>query len=412
MRWLLVLLLLAVPATAQEGIDPGDIRIELALEERAHAPHPGEMVLLSIHGTYRIPVVREKLRQPELAGFDWMQLGEDRWYKDREDGFEVLKFERRMALFPRRAGAIPIPAFTHGLDMLSRRGQTVTVDSPSNALVLDVAEARESAHWWFPVRRMEISDSWSNQPERLAPGSAALRIVTLTVEGVEPQLIPPMPELTGAGAYIFPHPEHKITALGPDGPVTRVFWRWTVRPREGSAGYLNPVTFAYFDTETREEHEITLAGQRVAHRDGPQEVREAQAPQPEADLPEREAAAGWPALPGWTVPGSALLGLVLGAVALGRGMRWSDLRPARDGTRRALRRAAARGDAGAVRRLSHALLAEAGQAPPEALRALDAALYGGASMPDPKAVARAVLKAAQQTPQPPRRRAISPREGS
>ncbi|MEM1299094.1 MAG: hypothetical protein AAGH68_07410, partial [Pseudomonadota bacterium] len=223
MRWLLALLISSLPAQAQQGIDPGDIRLELVLEERDHAPLQGEMILLSIQGTYKIPVVREKMHQPVLDGFDWMQLGEDRWYKEREDGFEVLKMERRMALFPQRTGELEVPAFTHGLEMLGRNGRTVPVDHVSNSLSLSVAPRPDTGGWWFPVRGIEIADNWSNQPEALAAGAAALRVVSLVVDGTAPQRIPPMPEMTGAGAFIFPHPEHRIVALGPNGPRTRVF---------------------------------------------------------------------------------------------------------------------------------------------------------------------------------------------
>ena len=208
MRWLCLLLVLfgASLAHAQQSVEPGDIKLELELEERAQPPHPGEMILLTIHGTYRIPVVRENLVQPALDGIDWMQLGEDHWYKAFEDGFEVLKLMRRMALFPQRSGDIEIPPFTHELDLIPRQRAEVSVELVSNSLTLTAAPPLETADWWFPVRNLEIADQWSNQPEALDPGSAALRVVTLIVDGAPPQRIPPMPEMTGAGAFIFPHP--------------------------------------------------------------------------------------------------------------------------------------------------------------------------------------------------------------
>ena len=83
---ILAINLFSGPTSAQQGIEPDDVQLKLKLEPRAHPPHPGEMILLSIEGTYKIPVVREKLRQPALDGFDWMQLGEDRWFKAFEDG--------------------------------------------------------------------------------------------------------------------------------------------------------------------------------------------------------------------------------------------------------------------------------------------------------------------------------------
>ena len=387
----------AALAQDQDSIAPDDMRLELVLEERAHAPHPGEMILLSIHGTFKIPVVRENLRQPDLEGFDWMQLGEDRWYKAREDGFEVLKFERRMALFPQRSGAIPIAPFVHALEMLDRQGRTVAIDEVSNAVTVTAAPMPDAQDWWFPVRALEISDAWSNQPEALDPGSAALRIVALTVMGTAPQRIPPMPELTGAGAHIFAHPEHKIVALGPDGPVTRVFWRWTVRPQEGSAGYLNPVDLVYFDTEARARKTITLAAQRVAHTGGATAIRPgATEPGRDMDVAGPVAGAGV-ALPGWAVPLAGLAGAIAGlgwsVWAWGQaGMRLPGWLRA-DADRRGLRIAVRRGDQAGVRRHARAVAGHQ----TAGLARLEAALFGAGGMPDLRAVAREARRAARDT---------------
>ncbi|MFK7944674.1 MAG: hypothetical protein AB8B85_17445 [Paracoccaceae bacterium] len=401
MRWLLILLtFLCVPAYAEPGIDPGDIRLEVVLEERDHTTQQGEMILLSIRGTYKIPVIREKMRQPVLDGFDWMQLGEDRWYKEREDGFEVLKLERRMALFPQRAGELVVPAFTHGLEMLGRNGQTVPIDHVSNTLSLQVAPRPDGEDWWFPVRAIQIEDNWSNQPEALELGAAALRVVSLTVDGTAPQRIPPMPELTGAGAFIFPHPEHRIVALGPEGPRTRVFWRWTVRPQEGSAGYTNPIRLSWFNTETQETQEILLSAQRVAYAGGPQEVLQPRSSQTGPLAADTEPSY-WtlPALPGWILPLASLLGLMAGLAGLiwqGRMYGWTVpgwLRP--DPLRRVLRQAAEQGDAMAVRNAGHAILARDDRAVPDALARLDQRLFGATGAdPDLRAVARAVISAA------------------
>ncbi|MEM7744767.1 MAG: hypothetical protein AAF409_13755 [Pseudomonadota bacterium] len=400
MRALLVLVFLWPLATmAQEGMQPDDARIEIRFEKRTHLPYPGELVLLSIHGTYKVPVVREKLVEPDLAGFDWMQLGEDRWYKAREDGFEVLKFERRMALYPQEAGILRVAAFTHQLELLSRTSETVPVSAISNEAEIEVAPPLDGVDWWFPVNGIEINDGWSNQPEALPAGGSALRVITLTVLGTLPQRIPPMPEMTGAGVHIFPHPEHRIVALGPDGPVTRVFWRWTVRPKAGSAGYLNPIRMAYFDTGMRDREEVVFAAQRIAHAGGPETVlAEGASPDlppvaPETGVTETQT------IPGWAVPATAGGGLLLGLagiiIGLWHGGTWHwPKRWHPDPARLALRRAVRRRDAGAVRHAGHALCARAGAAVPEALAALDQSLYGQTDVqPGLSHVARAVREA-------------------
>ena len=391
MRWLCILLALA-PMTvfAQQEIEPDDIRLELILEERAHSPYVGEMVLLMIRGTYKVAVVREKLAQSPMPGIDWMQLGEDRWYKAREDGFEVLKFERRMALFPQEAGRIAIPRFKHELEVLNPRGQTIATTEISNDLTLEAQPLPEVEGWWFPVRGLEISDRWSNQPEALNAGAAALRIVALTVEGTAPQRIPPMPELTGAGAFIFPHPEQKIVALGPDGPMTRVFWRWTVRPQEGTAGYTNPVPITYFDAEARELKTITLSAQRVAYAEGAQQVMAKDTDQTSVgSVPE---SGNGVEIPRWAVPLAFGGGLALGLVWIlrqlrGSGLSWSVL-STRNHAGSGLRKAVRANDPPGVWRHARALLR--GRPGPESLGKLDKALFGNGPMPDLREVARAV----------------------
>ena len=394
MRWLvLILALLPWTAFAQQGIEPDDIRLELILEERPHPPHVGEMILLLIRGSYKVGVVREALKQSPMSGLDWMQLGEDRWYKAREDGFEVLKFERRMALFPQNAGPVAILPFTHELEVLNPRGQTIAVIETSNALTVDTAPLPAVDGWWFPVRGLKVSDRWSNQPESLAEGAAALRIVTLTVDGAAPQRIPPMPEMTGAGAFIFPHPEQKIVALGPDGPVTRVFWRWTVRPKEGTAGYTNPVPIEYFDTETRELKTIALSAQRVAYAEGAQQVIDSEAYKTAA--PKLHSSGKAVDLPRWSVPAALGVGLVLGAFLVLWGFRgtalawpaWMRRNPAIGGLHRAVRAS----DPHGVWRHARALLGE--RPGPEPLDKLDAALFGNEPMPDLREVSKAVRAA-------------------
>lgn len=252
-------------AMAQTAPGPDEIRLTLEFEPLPETLFDGEMVMLTIKGAYRLPITLERLEQPDLAGFDWMQLGEDRWFNTLVDGQSVVNLERRMALFPVRDGTLEIGAFTHHLTLLSASGRRFEFGAQSNELTLDVAPKPESA-WWFPARALEVSDVWSNPPERLARGQGVLRVVTVTAQGVEPELIPPMPDLTGAGAHIFPHPERRIVTLGPLGPITRAFWRWTIRPEAESAGYLDPVQIAYFDTVAREAKQITLSAQRVGYR--------------------------------------------------------------------------------------------------------------------------------------------------
>ncbi|MEM7508679.1 MAG: hypothetical protein AAF415_18260 [Pseudomonadota bacterium] len=416
---MLALLLSALAAGAQITAGPDDVRLTLKVEERAHAPFDGEMVLITIHGAYRLPITLEKLRQPDLAGFDWMQLGEDHWYNTQEDGLTVTNLERRMALFPQAPGPIEIGAFTHQLTLLSPSGKRFEHEAVSNTLTVEVVP-RPDSDWWFPARLIEVTDNWSNPPERLAPGGGALRIVTLTAQGVEPELLPPMPEMTSAGAFVFPHPEKRIVTLGPNGPITRAFWRWTVRPKGETAGYLNPVTIAYFDAEAREAREITLTAQRVAYAgaedppagsDGGDSPTGAEPSAKAAGASAADGDAGFRLLR-WAAPAGLLAGLALGLRSLGAAVRlpaWPALRSRwqrmfRRTPERALREAVAAGDALSAYRHARILIDRNDAPAPPEFKALERALFGEGdptTSADLEALAKALRRGSWASGPPP-----------
>lgn len=385
----LALLVTAPPAMAQQ-MAPGTIQLAVEIEDRAHTPHVGEMVLVTIRGSYRAPITLESLKQPPLDGFNWMQLGEDRWFNTAEQGQTVVNLERRMALFPQASGTLEIGAFAHNLVLLSPDGRRFEHVETSAPRTLNVDPAPQNAAWWFPVRGIEVSDNWSNPPERLAEGGAALRLVVLTAHGVEPELLPPMPEMTGAGAYLFPHPEKRIVTLGPSGPITRAFWRWTVRPKEETAGFINPLTIHYFDVHSREHQEITLTAQRVAYEGQALGVASQDGTgaeiTTEPTVETREHPLPTPP-PGWAAP----VGLALGLAVLwlnrrrakfdfaARVTRWRQDRAQRS----ALRQAARNNDPAKVWHQIQSLPTKAGIATKEDLAPLEAHLFAPLRPPCP-----------------------------
>jgi len=150
---------------------------------------------------------REKLIQPALNGFGWMQLGEDYWYDSLENGLKVKNMRRRMAIFPNRAGEIEIGAFKHRLTFLDEDLKWFEHEITSEPIAIDVGAADQTADWWLPVHRLEIDDSWSNPPDQMKAGEGVLRVIRVEAFGASPDMLPPMPEMKSPSAHIFPHPE-------------------------------------------------------------------------------------------------------------------------------------------------------------------------------------------------------------
>lgn len=387
MRWLailLLLLLLIAPIARAQDVQPGDLTLTLTIEKGPEAPYVGEMVLVTLEGVFRLPIIRESMIQPPLEGFSWMQLGTDYWSDQRVDGYPVKVFRRRMALFPEAAGTLEIGAFTHRLTLLGPHNKWVEHDIRSEPVTIRVLPQPQVDGWWLPVRQLRVSDDWSNAPDQLGEGEGVLRVIRLEALGISPDLLPPMPELKSPGAVIFPHPEKRLVDLSSQGPIAVAFWRWTVMPQTPPSAIIEPVVIDFFDTTRREMRRVTISPQRVAVGASAMGV-----------LPEPQAAGR----PRGGIMATALgAGLVLGLAALmaGRGgarreeILWRlGLHP----DQRALARAARRGDAAAAWRAARRLAAghRIGADGRAALRGLETHLFGGRPAPDLKAFRHDVL---------------------
>ena len=394
MRWLsLILCLVAGIAQAQtREVAPRDLSLTVTVENAGVTPYRQEMVLITIHGVYRRHVTRETLEQPDLDGFNWMQLGEDEWFDSRIAGQKVKNFRRRMALFPERDGRIEIGPFVHHLTLTDEEDDWFEHDIRSEPLTIEVAPLPAHEGWWFPTRRLEISDTWSNAPDQLQPGDGVLRVIRLQAVGAAPEMLPPMPELTSPSAMIFPHPERRFVELSPEGPVAYAFWRWTIRPTNDTSAILEPIEFDYFDTVTRRSHHVRISPQRVAMDEGTLPVAQAE---------EARATPPRPVLTFGTGAAAFALGLVL--LTAGRRVEAGVLRqriPALDPLVRRMRRAARAGDLPGLRRAAAALARREGWQDgkvPEIAR-LDSAIFGrGGADPDPHALVRALTTRARES---------------
>lgn len=379
----LVVSLYASAIGAQSRIvRPSELRLEVEIEEHRHVPLAHEMVIITIRGLYRRHITREELVQPDFAGFSWSQLGPDKWTEERIDGEKVKIFERRMAIYPNRPGRLTIGAFTHRLTLTDEGDDWFDHEISSRPLTIEIAPAPATEGWWFPLRRLRVSDQWSNAPDQLKPGEGVLRVVRLEALGATPEMIPPMPELHSPSAMIFPHPEKRLVELSPEGPITYAFWRWTIRPSNDISAIVEPFRIEYFDTVARQNRTVFVSAKRVAYGSAIPDTRRA------ADAPDARPAR----LPGLPEASAALLVFLggIGYVLWGRRMMpWRILPRARPFDRLAIRmrRAARRGDAIAVRRAAAAMIARDGfrnmPCRMDAMNAMDEAIFApGDAAPD------------------------------
>jgi hypothetical protein len=379
MAWLGMATLAVDVSRAAEGIDTSAGRLLVDIETLPEAPYEQEMVLITIRGFYPFTIALSDLRHPSFRNFGWMQLGRDRWFEVQ--GQQMRGFERTMAVFPQRAGRLTIEPFVHHLTLVTPDGRRIEHDFASAPVTMEIRPKPAAAGWWLPVRGARATDQWDVPPDRLAPGQTAVRTVTLEADGIAPELLPPPPPMRAPGLIVFADPPERSTTLTQRGPVSRVTWRWTVKPATPRVSELETVTIPWFNTITRQPHEIVLAPQHVALAGSIAE------PKGQEELVRNLAA--------YALPAGLLSGFLAGLALLLPGLRFKTRDELAKVVRRALpdsdvwalRRAAWTGDAAQVRLIANRLIRrdrEAGRDPAlgadvlDGLKTLDMRLYGPA----------------------------------
>ncbi|GLK83841.1 BatD family protein [Ancylobacter defluvii] len=214
-------------------------------------PVVGEMIPLTVRGEYTRQITLEKLSFPNSEDYDWMQLSRDQWRDEQIEGRSVRVFERRIALFPRHAGALAIGPVAHHLTVVGANNLREPLVVTAPPVTLPVAPFPDAGAP-LSARSLTIEDELSAKPGELRDGETLVRRVTLKAEGTLPHLLPARPLLREPWLISFVAPERREMQPTPDGPVTTVSWEWHLRPKTGEPGVLPAVSIPWFDTAARQ----------------------------------------------------------------------------------------------------------------------------------------------------------------
>ena len=261
---LLCLFLLLPSAVLAQSPSVG--RVVLRAETPAGGPYVEEMFLLRIRSNIRANVTLDQFRQPPLQDFDWQQYGVDAAVEDMIDGFRVQGVERTLALFPRHAGHLTVEPFTRHVTIQTDANERVEMDFVSQPLEIearDHADIGPAGAWWLPARSVQLTDRWEPRPDRIGLNETARRIVTLEVEGITAERLPPLPPLRVPGLISFAGPVERETLVTDNGPRARATYRWDVRPVSDDPATTPAIHIPWFDSAARVMRDAALPEMRV-----------------------------------------------------------------------------------------------------------------------------------------------------
>lgn len=265
---------LAMPAAADDaatptgpGVDPSIGSVEVTLELPKDKPYVGEMIMLRMRSFVRADVVLDQIKQPPLLNFSWQQLGRDKPIQAMINGFSVAGVERDLAIFPDSPGRLIIEPFRREVTIATSDNRRVEATFSSKPVYVDVQNYTAICPpdvWWLPSKSVTLTDTWSQVPDEIKPGTLARRTITIEALGLTGDRLPPPPKMQAAGTIAFRGPVNRETIITDDGPIAKGTYVWDLRPVSPSPAELPVVSVSWFDTQSRRMRESALPATWVA----------------------------------------------------------------------------------------------------------------------------------------------------
>ncbi len=190
---------------------PGEADVYITAEVDTSETFVQAQILYTIK-IYRAVATRQPaLREPTFGGAEVLVevAGDEQSYEAVINGRAYNVVERSFAVFPQESGEVSIsPARFEarvlrngritGRKVFQSDAQTVTVN-PIPAPPADYLDAA-----WLPARDVQLSDSWSREPDRLRAGEPISRTITISALGQLETQIPVNEPPTVDGVNVYP----------------------------------------------------------------------------------------------------------------------------------------------------------------------------------------------------------------
>lgn len=273
LRLLLVVLVSGIaPALADPAgpgtYDPSIGKVEVTLELPKDKPYVGEMIMLRMRSFIRADIVLDRIKQPPLINFDSQQLGRDKPIEAMVNGFNVAGFERDVAIFPQQSGRLIIDPFIRAVTIVTGDNKRVEAEFASKPIFVDVQNHEGVAPpgtWWLPAKSVTVTESWSQPPDEIKPGTLARRTITVEAVGLTADRLPPAPDMLVPGTIAFKGPAVRETKISEDGPVARATYQWDIRPISASPARMPAIHLAWFDIGERRMRDAVIPDIWVAN---------------------------------------------------------------------------------------------------------------------------------------------------
>ncbi len=231
---------------------------------QTHAYVQGQLIL-RLQLVSRHPFEELAVTPPLIENAEVVQLARPRTREISGYAGEGYVHERLLAVFPKQAGPLRIPAATAVGVVEPVRDEELAFDLASDPFEIDVAAPPASfdADWWLAATRVEVDESWSRPVEELRVAEPAQRRVSLRVWGVADERLPELKHPPAQGVKVSLHSVEMRTETSSEGLIAFADYVWDVEVEKQQVVFLKPIGVTFWNTVSHQQQSAAAPAHRV-----------------------------------------------------------------------------------------------------------------------------------------------------
>jgi len=215
------LALIVKKATSQQHKKTEDIFLDIEVSPKQ--TYVQSQVLYTVRFYQRVQIAQATLSEPKIDNAIVENLAGDKTYNTQIKGVNYRVTERSYAIFPQQSGVITIPPLVLSAQLIindpnSRSNSffnmpnTQTKRIMSKEISLNVLPSPDhfTGQHWFPAKKLQLQQSWSNKKLEVNVGEPLTRTITMIASGVTASQLPDL-QLQQTDSQLKIYPDQAIS---------------------------------------------------------------------------------------------------------------------------------------------------------------------------------------------------------
>ena len=262
------LLIRAESTVAQQVAIPLSPQLKVIIEPN-HVVRNGAyvqgQVLLRVLLTSPFPFAAIDFAMPEIAGARVITLIKPKTRTIHFYEKTGYAHETRLSLFPETSGILIIPRITIKGEVTNEAGEREFFDLSNPAVEIPVHPINSAleASWWMVADGVEITETWTPEPDQFRVGDTVRRHVKVVANGISVEQLPHIEQSANQGYAIAGAWQDGKTDRTKTGLVAHLKQTWDLQIQSGEVMYISPIEIHYWDAVANQPAVARLPSKRV-----------------------------------------------------------------------------------------------------------------------------------------------------